>query len=163
MNPKVGDLAGNAARLIEAYDRAEAAGCDIIAFPELSITGYPPEDLVLKPGFVAACRQSLDKVAARTGSCAAVLGFVDGAQDLYNAAAVCADGVVAGVVHKRLLPNYGPFDERRYFTPGQGTCVFDAGGVRVGDHARIGANAVVVCDVPAGATAVGVPARVIAQ
>ncbi|MEZ5262514.1 MAG: NAD+ synthase [Acidimicrobiales bacterium] len=133
INTVVGDLDGNAERVLEALRRAEEAGCDVAVFPELSLTGYPPEDLLLKPGFVAACRQTLDKVAARTGACAAVVGFVDGAQDLFNAAAVCADGAVAGVVHKRLLPNYGPFDERRYFTPGQSRQpLFDVAGASMG-------------------------------
>ena len=82
LNPTVGDLDGNLARLADAYDRAEAAGCDIVAFPELSTTGYPPEDLVLKPGFVADNLSSLSKLASRTGRCAAVVGFVDQGRDL---------------------------------------------------------------------------------
>ena len=98
LNPTVGDLDGNLAKLIEAYDRAEAAGCDIVAFPELSTTGYPPEDLVLKPGFVADNRVALDKFAAHTGECAAVVGFVDADRDLYNAAAVCVGGEIVGHV-----------------------------------------------------------------
>ncbi len=87
-------------------------------FPELAITGYPPEDLVLKPGFVADNRAALDKVAARTGRCVAVVGFVDAARDLHNAAAVCAHGEVQGIYRKRLLPNYAVFDEQRTFVPG---------------------------------------------
>ena len=96
LNTVVGDLDGNVERILAAYDEAEAAGCDVAVFPELAITGYPPEDLVLKPGFVAANRAALDKVAARTGRCAAVVGFVDADRDLYNAAAVCAGGEVVG-------------------------------------------------------------------
>ena len=99
LNTVVGDLDGNVERILAAYDEAEAAGCDVAVFPELAITGYPPEDLVLKPGFVAANRAALDKVAARTGRCAAVVGFVDADRDLYNAAAVCAGGEV-----RRALP-----------------------------------------------------------
>src|SRR5207237_1151828 len=98
----------------------EAAGCDLAVFPELALTGYPPEDLLLKPGFIADNLEALDKLAARTGRCAAVVGFVDAGRDLYNAAAVCALGSVQGVYHKRLLPNYSVFDEQRYFTPGSG-------------------------------------------
>jgi NAD+ synthase (glutamine-hydrolysing) len=118
INTTVGDLDGNTTRIVDALARAEAAGADLAAFPELAVTGYPPEDLVLKPGFVADNRAALAKVAARTGRCAAIVGFVDADRDLHNAAAVCVGGEVAGVYHKRLLPNYAVFDEQRYFTPG---------------------------------------------
>ena len=135
LNPTVGDLDGNLAKLIEAYDRAEAAGCDLVAFPELSITGYPPEDLVMKPGFVADNRVALDSFAAHTGKCAAVVGFVDSDRDLYNAAAMCVGGQVVGVYRKRVLPNYAVFDEQRYFTPGTDNDpleLFEIGGIKVG-------------------------------
>ena len=118
LNPRVGDLDGNVAKIVAAYDEAEAAGCDIVAFTELAITGYPPEDLVLKAGFVADNLEALAKVAAHTGRCAAVVGFVDADRDIYNAAAICANGQVLGTYRKRLLPNYAVFDEARYFTPG---------------------------------------------
>ena len=113
----VGDLDGNAARILDAYDRAEAAGCDLVAFPELAVTGYPPEDLLLRPAFVAQAREALEKIAARTGRAAAVVGFPEAGRDLFNAAAVCANGRVLGVYHKHLLPNYAVFDEQRYFAP----------------------------------------------
>jgi NAD+ synthase (glutamine-hydrolysing) len=135
IDPVVGDLDGNVQRIVAAYDNAETAGCDIAAFPELAVTGYPPEDLVLKPGFVADNRAALAKVAARTGRCAAVVGFVDWGRDLYNAAAVCANGEVLGTYRKRLLPNYAVFDEQRYFAPGDATDpleLYVIGGVRVG-------------------------------
>ena len=133
LNTVVGDLDGNVAAMVAMLDRAEAAGCDVAVFPELAVTGYPPEDLLLKPGFVADNLASLEKIAARTGRCAAILGFVDRRHDLHNAAAVCAHGEVQGVYHKRLLPNYAVFDEQRYFAPGQGDPVlFVIGGVRVG-------------------------------
>ena len=135
LNPTVGDLDGNLAKLADAYDRAEDAGCDIVAFPELSITGYPPEDLVMKPGFVADNEAALAKLAARTRHCAAVVGFVDEDRDLFNAAAVCAQGEVLGTYRKRLLPNYAVFDEARYFTPGNETDpleLYVIGGVKVG-------------------------------
>jgi len=135
INPKVGDIEGNLAKIADAYDRAEAAGCDIVAFPELAITGYPPEDLVLKPGFVADNQDALAKLAARTRRCAAVVGFVDADRDLYNAAAVCAGGEVLGTYRKRLLPNYAVFDEARYFTPGDESDPYElyvVGGVKVG-------------------------------
>jgi NAD+ synthase (glutamine-hydrolysing) len=135
INPSVGDLDGNLDLILRWYDLAEAAGCDLVAFPELAITGYPPEDLVLKPGFVADNHAALGALAARTRRCAAVVGFVDADRDLYNAAAVCADGAVLGTYRKRLLPNYGVFDEARYFTPGDASDPLELyliGGVKVG-------------------------------
>ena len=118
VNTTVGDLDGNVARILDLLDQAEDAGADVAVFPELAVTGYPPEDLLLKPGFVEDNLEALQKVAARTGRCAAVVGFVDRVRDLYNAAAVCAFGTVQGVYHKRVLPNYAVFDEQRYFSPG---------------------------------------------
>ncbi len=135
INPTVGDLKGNYGKIVDYYDQAEAAGCDIVAFPELSITGYPPEDLVLKPGFVNDNIEMLATIAARTRRCVAVIGFVDTDRDLYNAAAVCADGEVKGTYRKRLLPNYAVFDEARYFTPGAESDALELyliGGVKVG-------------------------------
>jgi NAD+ synthase (glutamine-hydrolysing) len=113
----VGDLEGNVARMLEAYVQADAAGCDLVAFPELSLTGYPPEDLLLRPSFVAQCAESVEKFAARTGRAAAVVGFPEAERDLANAAALCANGRVQGVYRKHLLPNYAVFDEQRYFAP----------------------------------------------
>ncbi len=135
INPTVGDLDGNVAKLIEAYDRADAAGCDVIAFPELAITGYPPEDLVLKPGFVTDNRAALDRFASHTRECAAIVGFVDADRDIYNAAAVCHAGKVVGTYRKRLLPNYAVFDEARTFTPGsddEPLALFVIAGAKVG-------------------------------
>ena len=135
INPTVGDLQGNLAKIADYYDQAEAAGCDIVAFPELAITGYPPEDLVLKPGFVNDNKEVLASLAARTRRCVAVIGFVDSDRDVYNAAAVCSDGEVKGTYRKRLLPNYAVFDEARYFTPGHESDALElyvVGGVKVG-------------------------------
>ena len=135
LNLVVGDLDGNADRIIDAVKAAEADGCDLAAFPELSITGYPPEDLLLKPGFVADNLEALERVAAATGRCAAIVGFVERAADgrLYNALAVCADGRVVGTYRKRCLPNYEVFDERRYFDEGSEVGdLYRIGGVRVG-------------------------------
>jgi NAD+ synthase (glutamine-hydrolysing) len=134
INPTVGDLDGNVALIKAAYDEAEAAGCDIVAFPELAITGYPPEDLVLKPGFVADNKHALASIAAHTGHCTAVVGFVDADRDLYNAAAMCVNGAVVGTYRKRVLPNYAVFDEARYFTPGDANDPYELyviGGVKV--------------------------------
>jgi NAD+ synthase (glutamine-hydrolysing) len=133
INPTVGDLTGNVELLVDAIGVAEDAHADIVVFPELSITGYPPEDLLLKPGFVADNYAALDKVAAATTRAVAVVGFVDQGTDLYNAAAVCTAGEVRGVYHKVVLPNYGVFDEARYFAPGRGpSTLWGIGGVRVG-------------------------------
>ena len=128
----VGDLEGNAARVLAAYEQAEAAGCDLVAFPELAVTGYPPEDLVLRPAFVEQAREWLDKIAARTGATAAIVGFPELDGDLYNSAAVLAHGTVQGIYRKHLLPNYAVFDEQRYFEPWPTDGpLFRIGGVRV--------------------------------
>jgi NAD+ synthase (glutamine-hydrolysing) len=115
----VGDIDGNEARMLDAYDRAAAVDADLVAFPELAVTGYPPEDLLLRPAFVAHAAESLAKLAARTGATAAVVGYpellADGA--LSNSAALCAAGEVRGVYRKHRLPNYAVFDEQRYFVP----------------------------------------------
>ena len=121
LNTVVGDLAGNVERLLAALAAAEAAGADLCVAPELAVTGYPPEDLLLKPTFVADNVAALEKVAAATSQCVLVTGFVGAAPDgdgLANAAAVCAGGRVVGVCRKRFLPNYGVFDEQRWFVPG---------------------------------------------
>jgi NAD+ synthase (glutamine-hydrolysing) len=130
----VGDLDGNVGRILEALDEAEGAGADVAVFPELAVTGYPPEDLLLKPAFVAANVEALEKLAARTGRVVAYIGFVEEADGrLHNAAAACAAGAVRGVYRKRLLPNYAVFDEQRYFRPGSGPMpLFDTDGVSFG-------------------------------
>ena len=133
INTVVGDLTGNTERILALLDQAEAGGCDVAVFPEMAVTGYPPEDLLLKPGFVAENRAALDAVAARTRRCVAVVGYVDAEHDLHNAAAVCAQGEIVGSYRKRHLPNYSVFDEQRYFRPGtEEMKLFVIGGVRVG-------------------------------
>ncbi|NBR18544.1 MAG: NAD+ synthase, partial [Gammaproteobacteria bacterium] len=137
INPTVGDVQGNAAKALEAYRSADDAGCDLVAFPELTLTGYPPEDLVLKAGFVADNQTWLEDFAARTGECVAVVGFVDGEDGvLYNAAAICHRGRVVHRYYKNLLPNYSVFDEERYFTPGDdardAATIYRIGGALVG-------------------------------
>ena len=138
-DPTVGALEANTDAALDVYERAVAAGCDIVAFGELSLTGYPPEDLLLKERFVRDQRAALDRFAAATGSCAAVVGFVDtglaldGSPALFNAAALCREGHVVGVYRKRLLPNYAVFDELRYFEPGTEPLEpFTVAGVRIG-------------------------------
>jgi len=119
LNLVVGDVDGNAARILDAYDRAAAIDADLVAFPELAITGYPPEDLLLRPAFVTEAMDALEKIAARTGNTAAVVGFPELLDDgaLANSAALCHDGVIKGIYRKHHLPNYAVFDEERYFEP----------------------------------------------
>jgi NAD+ synthase (glutamine-hydrolysing) len=133
LNLVVGDLDGNTERIIGAIKAAESDRCDLVAFPELAITGYPPEDLLLKPAFVSDNREALHRVMAASGRCAALVGFVDQVgDDLFNAVAICADGRLVGTYHKHRLPNYEVFDERRYFEPGSDPVeLYRIGGVRV--------------------------------
>ena len=120
LNTVVGDLDGNADSIVRALADAERAGGDLAVFPELAITGYPPEDLLSRPGFITDNLAAVDRVVAATGACAAVFGFVDIDPEgrLFNAAAVCVNGEMVGTYHKRLLPNYSVFDEQRWFAPG---------------------------------------------
>ncbi|MBF6599145.1 MAG: NAD+ synthase [Dehalococcoidia bacterium] len=154
----VGDLDANAAKIIDWTARARDLGADLVAFPELAITGYPPEDLVLRRSFIADNVRALEAVVAATGGIAAVVGFVDLDDDIYNAAAVISDGRLVARYHKQFLPNYGVFDEDRYFQRGASSPVFRIAGVDVGvnicediwypdgptrDQARAGAEVVV--------------------
>ncbi len=132
INVTVGDVEGNAGRIVEHIRAAEAAGAELVAFPELALTGYPPEDLLLKPSFIRANLEALETVAAATGNVAAVIGFVDRDDDIFNAAAVLHGGRVVGVYHKHFLPNYGVFDEDRYFRRGSVAPVFRLGEVTFG-------------------------------
>ena len=134
INAAVGDLEGNAARIIAQIEAAEALGADIVACPELALTGYPPEDLVLRRGFVEDNLRTLDRVREATQGkhVAAVVGFVDYDHDTFNAAAVLRDGRRRGVYRKQYLPNYGVFDEARYFRPGGGVQLFEIAGAKVG-------------------------------
>jgi NAD+ synthase (glutamine-hydrolysing) len=136
LNTVVGDLEGNVDRILGALSAAEAAGADICVVPELAIPGYPPEDLLLKPTFVADNVAALEKVAAATGQCAIVVGYVGGTPDgqgLSNAAALCAGGRVVGLYRKRFLPNYGVFDEQRWFVSSNETpTLFGVAGAWVG-------------------------------
>ncbi len=134
INLSVGDIAGNVAAMRARIEEAEGLGADLVAFPELAITGYPPEDLVLRRTFVNDNLAALEELAASTRGMhvTAVVGFVDYAFDPYNAAALIHDGAVHGRYHKHYLPNYGVFDEARYFRPGQEAPVFQVAGVRIG-------------------------------
>lgn len=132
INPVVGDMAGNSAKIADYIGRAKALEADLIAFPEMAITGYPPEDLLLKPSFIADNLRHLHDLAAATREITAIVGFVDRDRDIYNAAAVLHDGKLSGVHHKNYLPNYSVFDEDRYFRPGATCPVFIISGVPVG-------------------------------
>ena len=134
VNVTVGDLEANRRRLEEAIRRAQAWMADLVVGPELAVTGYPPEDLLLKSQFVEANLQTLGRLAPATRGVIALVGFVDRDRQgrLYNAAAVLADGRLAATYRKQCLPNYGVFDEQRYFTPGTAPLVLTVGGIRVG-------------------------------
>jgi NAD+ synthase (glutamine-hydrolysing) len=128
----VGDLGGNAEKIIAWIGRAREARADIVAFPELAVTGYPPEDLVLRRSFVLDNVRALERVVDATAGITAVVGFVDLNDDIYNAAAIINDGRIIHRYHKQFLPNYGVFDEDRYFQRGVDSPVFVIGGVDVG-------------------------------
>ncbi len=133
INTTVGDLSGNVAKVLEYARLGHHEKCDVVAFPELAITGYPPEDLLRRGGFVKANQQALQEVVAQAPSdLTLVVGFVDGEEPIYNAAAVIAGGRIQGVYRKQLLPNYGVFDEQRYFGAGTDIPIFDVGGVSMG-------------------------------
>lgn len=133
INTTVGDLDGNAGKIIAWTQKARDEKADIVSFPELSVTGYPPEDLLFKPGFVDDNVAALKKIAAATGDIISVVGFVDRIKkQLFNAAAVISRGKVLGVYRKTVLPNYGVFDEMRYFSPGQVFPVFSLGSTAFG-------------------------------
>src|SRR5436305_9549534 len=132
IDPVVGDLAGNRTMILERLEEAKEHGADLALFPELAVTGYPPEDLLLRPGFVRAAERSLEEIARGARGIAVVVGTPHFDRDLYNAAAVCAAGEVKALVKKRFLPNYGVFDEFRYFAPGDGLFLFEHGETLVG-------------------------------
>ncbi len=144
INLTVGDIEGNAAKIVANIERARDLRVDVLLFPELTLTGYPPEDLLLNRGFVTANREALERLLPHTRGLTAVVGFADRREALYNAAAVLHDGRLAGVYHKALLPNYAVFDENRYFVSGETRILFHrlpASGA--GSGARIGVS---VCE-----------------
>ena len=132
LNVVVGDLDGNVERITGAIAEAGRASADLVVLPELAITGYPPEDLLLRPGFVRAARAAVDEVARACTETVALVGAPAFERDLANAAFVCAGGAVAGVYRKHYLPNYGVFDEHRYFAPGRELVLLELGDVLVG-------------------------------
>lgn len=132
INTTVGAFADNTAKIIAHIERARAAGADLVAFPELAVPGYPPEDLLLKPQFIAANLQALNQIIAASQNIVTIVGFVDKTADIHNAAAVICDGELKGVYYKQYLPNYAVFDEFRYFDAGQSAPVFRLGDVPIG-------------------------------
>ncbi|WP_285311996.1 NAD+ synthase [Stenotrophomonas maltophilia] len=158
----VGDVAGNTERIIEMIGQArDEYGAELVMFPELAVSGYPPEDLLLRPGFLYECEQAMTRIAAACRGITAVVGWPQAAGAVvYNAASVLRDGLVEQTYRKRELPNYAVFDERRYFDvdPDGGSCVFEVNGIPVGllicedlwfaeplaDTVRAGAQLVVV-------------------
>ncbi len=130
VNSTVGDLQGNLQKIKQYVDRAQDFGVDIASFPELAITGYPPEDVLLKPKFISDNLKALNTLAKSIKDTAVVVGFVDNKEkNLYNAAALLYRGRVCGIYHKKFLPNYGVFDEKRYFAPGEKAPLFRLGNV----------------------------------
>jgi NAD+ synthase (glutamine-hydrolysing) len=133
MNAVVGDIAGNEQRVREGIAAARDGGARLVLFPELAISGYPPEDLLLKEHFLADVRAAVERLAADTEGIVAIVGFPERADDVYNAAAVLADGALQGIYRKVHLPNYGVFDEMRYFQSGPGGgALIEVDGVKVG-------------------------------
>ena len=132
INPTVGDLDGNTKKIIEYIDQARSLQADLVVFPELAIPGYPPEDLLFKHQFIRANMSEMRKVAKASKGIAVVVGFVDADSDIYNAAAIAHDGVVVDVYHKMYLPNFGVFDEKRYFKAGAECPVYTISGTQVG-------------------------------
>jgi NAD+ synthase (glutamine-hydrolysing) len=132
MNATVGDIAGNAERIRAGIDGAREAEADLVLFGELALTGYPPEDLLLREHFLSDARAALSDLAADTHGVVAIVGFPEHAEHVYNAAAVLADGAVQTIYRKVHLPNYGVFDEQRYFQPGVAGATIEVGGQRIG-------------------------------
>src|SRR5919198_1041160 len=132
INTTVGDLDGNREKILQGLAEARAASADLVLFPELAVTGYPPEDLLLRPGFVRAAAESLRELARETRGLSALVGFPHFDGDLYNACAVCTAGAVKAIYRKRFLPNYGVFDEDRYFAPARDLLLLEHGETLIG-------------------------------
>ena len=132
INTTVGDLDGNRERILQAIAEARSAEADLVLLPELAVTSYPPEDLLLRPGFIRAAEESLQEIARETRGIVALVGFPHFDRDLFNACAVCAEGEVKAIYRKRFLPNYGVFDEDRYFAPARECLLLELGGTLVG-------------------------------
>src|SRR3990172_6036770 len=132
INPTVGDLDGNSGKIIEYIKKAREQGADIVAFPEMAVTGYPPEDLLLKPHFIKDNLEAIKRIREETKGITAVVGFVEGRKEIYNAAAILHNGEISAVYRKMYLPNYGVFDEERYFKRGKEPVIVVLNGLRIG-------------------------------
>jgi NAD+ synthase (glutamine-hydrolysing) len=132
INPVVGDLDGNRALILEHLAEAKANAADLVVFPELAVTGYPPEDLLLRPGFIRAAEDSVEQIAREARGATVLVGGPRFDRDLYNACYVCSGGEVKAVYRKRFLPNYGVFDEDRYFATGRDLILLEHGKTLVG-------------------------------
>jgi NAD+ synthase (glutamine-hydrolysing) len=132
INPTVGDIDANAGKIAARIAEARDQGAALVVFPELALSGYPPEDLLLKTSFLDRAASALGELAAQTRGIVALVGFPERAEDVYNAAAVLADGEVAAVYRKMYLPNYGVFDEQRYFQSGAEAGIFELNGIPIG-------------------------------
>jgi NAD+ synthase (glutamine-hydrolysing) len=132
INTTVGDLDGNRDLILDRLEEAKAAGADLVLIPELAVTGYPPEDLLLRPGFLRAAEESLAAIARATHGIVALVGVPHFDRDLFNACAICAAGEVKALYRKRFLPNYGVFDEDRYFAPSRDLLLLEHGGTLIG-------------------------------
>lgn len=132
VNLRVGDIAGNSRKILKWTEKARKAQADVVAFPELAISGYPPEDLLLKKHFLTHCADALNALAKRIKGITAVIGVPCAAKDVFNTAAVVSDGRIVFKCNKVRLPNYGVFDERRYFKPARKVCVLNLDGTRIG-------------------------------
>jgi len=132
INPVVGDFEYNYNKIVEFIEKAKKSEADIVAFPELALTGYPPEDLILKPSFIEKNLYYLEKLKENVDNIIAVVGFIDKQEDVFNAAAVIYNKEIVGVYHKQFLPNYGVFDENRYFQKGDGLLLLSIDNYKVG-------------------------------
>ncbi|MGZ4403025.1 MAG: NAD+ synthase, partial [Gaiellaceae bacterium] len=132
INPVVGDLVGNQELILERLAEAKENAADLVVFPELAVTGYPPEDLLLRPGFIRAAEESVEKIAREARGATVLVGAPRFDRDLYNACYVCSAGEIKAVYRKRFLPNYGVFDEDRYFAPGRDLILLEHGKTLVG-------------------------------
>jgi NAD+ synthase (glutamine-hydrolysing) len=132
INPIVGDLEGNRALILERLAEAKDHAADLVVFPELAVTGYPPEDLLLRPGFIRAAEESVEEIAREARGATVLVGAPHFDRDLYNACYVCSAGEIKAVYRKRFLPNYGVFDEDRYFAPGRDLVLLEHGKTLVG-------------------------------
>src|SRR5213592_1118333 len=132
INTVVGDLEGNRQRIVSRLEEARGASADLALFPELAVTGYPPEDLLLRPGFIRAARKTVEQIAAASDGITVLVGAPHFDSDLYNACYVCSGGEVKAVYRKRFLPNYGVFDEDRYFAPGRDLILLEHGKTLIG-------------------------------